>query len=212
MTIFQGTAVLIARIGVLACYATAFVSGQPTLTITLPKDGAVVRPGEALKVNVKASNEPAKAVFILGGAPIGVSTMMLDAPPYNFTIEIPKKINPGLHILTASGSSLSGAEAKPDTIAVDVERSDSPVSLRVDPMSLHLHVNEEAYVTVIGTFGDGETVFLENSTLNKFLSSAPRVVSAQGDGRVNGLMPGSAVVTIINGKAKVSLSVTVSPE
>src|SRR5271163_1493134 len=116
MIMLRGTSVLIARIVLLACYATAFVSGQPTLKITSPADSAVVRPGETLKVNVKASDEPAKAVFILGGAPIGVSTMMLDAPPYSFTIEVPRKINPGLYNLTASGSSLSGAEAKSDTI------------------------------------------------------------------------------------------------
>lgn len=209
----MNTSLTAKTLGVLLGGAVCVSFAQPILKITSPKDGTIVRPGASLKVRVKASGEPAMRVFIIGGTSMGVSTAMLDAPPYDFTVEVPRKIAPGRYNLTASGSALSGDEAKPDTTTVDVERAESPVSLSVEPASsLRLYVDEEVYVDVVGTFPDGTTISIQDSTLTKLSSRAPRIASVRRDGLVKRLAPGSTSILISNGKARVEVPVFVSAQ
>ena len=160
-------------------------------------------------MTVEASGAPVKWVGLICNDPLGFRDPV-KTPPYRFSMEIPRGIEPGPCNCTADGFPEPGVEVNGQTITVDIERADSPIKLVVSPRSYPLHVGERGGLTVEGTFADGTTVSLTSSLLNRFVSDNPGVVSVSRVGGIEAIRPGSAKITVTNGKAMFEVQVRVA--
>lgn len=210
----QAAPIAFAGVWALSCVLCGCSSARPTLRISSPADGTVVHPGDSLKVTVEAP--PARRlpnVLLIGWDPIGMFPAV-GSPPYQFVVPIPNDITPGPYRLGAMGTSPSQGKnptpvvSKPITIVV--ERTDEPVRLEVFPPTISLQPGNKGYLSVTGVFADGQKVDLKLSTKTIYASDTPRVVTVDHQGVVNALVPGSAKITVSNGKAKVEIPVVVS--
>jgi hypothetical protein len=197
---------------------------QPTLRMTSPPDGTVVNPGQSFKVTVEASPASAfKFVGLLGwgSAHITATPEMSTSPPYEFTVLIPKVIRPGSYRLGAGGLPLPG-QGKPvrdadhpepvysAQITLIVERADDPVRLEIYPPIVRLQQGRKGFLSVTGVFADGEQVDLKESTGTIYTSDSPKVVTVDPKSVVNAIGPGSAKITVSNGKAHIEIPAVVS--
>jgi hypothetical protein len=100
--------------------------------------------------------------------------------PAQFTLTLPTNITPGIYSIGAMGFTSSGdVEASP--VQIDVERADVPVSLTVEPISLQLQgIGDQLPLSVWGTYNDGTTLFLSNSTELSYKSKTATVVTVSG--------------------------------
>ncbi len=190
---------------------TSSASAQTTLRIISPVDGEVVRPGQTITVEVVAAGEAPTGVFIISPNPIGFRGLA-EAPPYNITMEIPKEIKPRKYNLTAAGYSALRHEVKEDAVTIDVERADSPISLRAEDIPyLLVSVGKTTYCSIVGTFSDGTKADLDDSTLTTFKSDnvAVATVGPYPYGVVTGVSPGSTKIIVTNGNARLEVPVTV---
>ena len=132
---------------------------------------------------------------------------MLTAPPFQFTVQIPQGTTPGPYKLTALGAITAGQPIWSDSITIDVERPDSPNTLTTDPPGpLGVYVGETFGVDVIGTYDDGSTVNLTNSSQTTLESQSPGIVSVGPGGNLTALAPGSTQI-IVNGTLAVPVTV-----
>jgi hypothetical protein len=189
---------------------TSSASAQTTLRIISPVDGEVVRPGQMITVEVVAAGETPTGVFVIGQLPIGGSRGPIEVPPYNFIMEIPKEIKSGTYNLTAAGYSALRHDVKEDIVTIDVERADSPVSLRAEDLSyIRVHVGQTMPCRIAGTFSDGTKADLVNSTLTTFRSDNISVATVGPYGAVTGVAPGSTKLIVTNGNARLEIPMTV---
>src|SRR5271163_1711212 len=93
-------------------------------------------------------------------------------------------------------------------ISVDVERSDSPQSVIVDPSQIELPIGAQLPFSVTGYYTDGSIVDLSKSTQTTYQSQNPVVATVSADGVVIGIAPGSTQVTV---DGNISVTVTVDP-
>src|SRR5689334_5061882 len=97
---------------------------SPALRITSPADGTVVAPGQTIAIVVTpAPNISPVGVFLIGRDPIGFVNGT-QAPPFVFTITLPKDTAPGQYQLRAYGSIPPGVQVKSRSITFDVEKSE----------------------------------------------------------------------------------------
>ena len=178
---------------------------KPGLEVTVPITGTLVNPGQKLGVNVSTSNSYAQ-VIIAGSGPIGFS-QPLTSPPFRFTIQIPAKITPGFYTLRAVGGSASGQLDYSDPISIDVERSDPPISLKIEPERLDMSVRQKTLLDVVGTYKDGTVADLSKSSLTTYVSKSPDIVTVSGDGLVTAVAPGTTKI-IINGTFEIMVTVS----
>ena len=187
------------RVGWIAVLFTVAISraaSAQTLQITAPAAGTIVNPGQVLAVTVVDSPTGSfTEVAVDAPDPIGFSTI-LTAPPYQFSIQIPSSISPGPYALTATGVISPGSGADSEPLIIDVEPNSPPVSVQVTPSLLGLNVGEEMPLTVTGTFSDGSTADVTESTQTTYLSTAPAVASVSAIGLVTAVGPGSAAITV----------------
>ena len=190
-----------------AVVAASALSAQ-TLQITSPSMGAVVNPGQSVAVTVSATGV-FQQIFVVGADPIGIS-QTLSSPPYQFAIQIPTSILPGAYLLTAEGVISAGQGVSSDPITIDVERPDTPVSLAAKPSIFHFAtVGQQGFVDVFGTFPDGSSAYLTQSTMTAYSSGG--VVTASSDGIITAVSSGTDTVQITYGSLSVSIPVTVDP-
>jgi hypothetical protein len=166
---------------VLACLPLGSLVAQ-SLQITSPVNGTVVNPGQLVTVNVSVSGD-FQGVDVIGQSPVGSSQQSLNAPPYQFTVQVPSAISPGLYAVTAYGGTAPGQGVTSDPVSLDVERPDSPVSILVEPTILELLPGEVGYLGVTGLFQDGTTFDLAQSTLVTYTSDTPGVATVGATGR-----------------------------
>ncbi len=178
-----------------------------SLQITSPTDGTVVNPGQQLTVNVAVSGA-FQEVAVVGQSPFGTSQQSLNAPPYQFTMQVPSAISPGQYTLTGVGVTASGPFYS-DPILVDVERADNPISIRVEPTILNLYPGQMGYLRVTGLFNDSTTLDLTQSGLITYASDTPGAATVGPQGIVTPVAPGSASVTAAYGSLSITVPVTV---
>lgn len=211
----QATPIAFAGVGALSCLLCGSLLAQPKLRITSPADGAVIHPGESLKVTVDVSPPGAFTdLMLIAGDPIGMFPEV-GGPPYEYVIPIPKITAPGQYSLGVMGKPRPGLRvganqifSKPITLVV--ERADEPVRLEVFPPTISLQPGRKWFLSVTGVFADGQKVDLKLSTKTIYTSDTPKIVTIDPRGVVNALAPGSATITVSNGKAKVEIPVVVS--
>ncbi len=116
----------------LACVYLVGVSAQPALAeakvqITSPQDGAVFRPGDIVHVTVSTSGAMFEGVVVFPEDPIDVPEPV-NFPPYRFSVHIARDITPGKYMLTASAAVAGGDSVDSETILIDIERPEDPLS------------------------------------------------------------------------------------
>ncbi len=180
---------------------------QPTLQIISPADGAVVSPGQAITVNVAISGN-VEQVSLIGEGPLGTD-QVLSTAPYSFTIEIPPKVSPRNYTLTAVAVSTQGQPVFSNTISLDIERSDTPLSVGAQPSSLTLVAGGGGFLSALATYADGTTAEVTQSKQTACASDTASVATVDSVGRVTAVSPGSAIVTITFSGKSVQVPVTV---
>ena len=126
-----------------------------------------------MNLHVEITGTAPKSVFVIGVSPIGVLGK-LKAPPYDFSAAMPKDIDSGPYLITATAQNDTFVDAE---VTIDIERSESPRELRTANYSNRLHVKETRYLTLTGIFPDGSMSSLQNSTLTSVTSSNSSVVA-----------------------------------
>lgn len=187
----------------------------PPIQITFPQDGTVVAPGEIINVIVTPGpNITFTHVAIIGGGPIGFSFIEVKtAPPFVIPVTIPNDISPGRYLLTASGVTRPGKGAESRPITINVERPDSPTQLRADPKSLTLRLPEMPMpLHIQGTFSDGTTLTLNESTLTTYSSSDTSVATVDNQGFVRAVGEGTATITVTHRDKSLKVPVKVEFE
>ncbi len=173
----------------LAVLAVAIACGaqqsQPLLQITSPTAGTIVSPGQTVTVVVTLA--PGYSSSIVGindvqpldrDAGLLTSDQNLGAPPYQFTITIPKGLRAGKHWLVADGVIGPGQWGRSPLFSLDVEppSSVSVSSIRVLPAHVTLaRPGSRLPLTVTGAFSDGSTMDLTNSTGTTYTPDDPTV-------------------------------------
>ncbi len=191
----------------LALLAFSTVAGaQGALQIVSPTSGTIVHPGDTITVTVSTSGGPFAAVIIIPAAPIP-SGEMRTAPPFQFVVKIPSEITCGQYSLIASGVISPGNPIASPPIYIDVERPDAPVALSTEPACpLELYVGEQMVLDVLGTYADGSTQDITNSSQTSFVSQATNIVTVSSSGLVTAVSPGATRI-VVNGSLTVPVTV-----
>jgi len=170
-------------------YYPLFQEGQ-TYTITLSADPSVS--------NVLVTTQPP----LPAAQPTG--------DPLTFTLTLPTNISPGIYNISAAGGTASGdVEAAP--VLIDVERADLPVSLSIQPPSVQLNgVGDQAPLSIWGTFNDGTTLFLSNSSSLNLSLGNRSVATATSQQWItgNGLPPIAPATVIAAGVGTATITVS----
>lgn len=194
----------------------------PFVKITSPAPGTLVHPGSRLPITVDATPGAFSRVLV---PPLTIAT---SGPPYHLVYEVPSDV-PGSSTalpsgvypvevvgLPASGSrNRSEKDAVKDFVEIDIERSASPERLKSKLGDLYEvqdefhHIGEVQKLWITGLFADGTNVDLSRSRLTIYESSAPSVATVDDKGVVTAVGPGSATITVKNGKASIVVPITV---
>jgi hypothetical protein len=137
------------------------------LQITSPADGTVVHPGQTVSITVvPTTGDSLRGVMVGGEGPLGV-TRAVKSPPYQFSITLPaaQNVPAGKYRLRAAAGRPGQPPGYSPSISLDVEPSQAPAALRVEPKLIELHKAGDAMsIGVWGTFADGSTMALTKSS------------------------------------------------
>ncbi len=111
--------------------SSALLQAQSVLQITSPTNGTVVKSWQTILVDVSSSVQSLTGVMVATQDPI-ITSQVLTAPPYQFSITVPTQIAPGLYTLVAEAASASSDIPSSGPVSIDVERADSPQSVTTD--------------------------------------------------------------------------------
>lgn len=188
--------------------ALASLAPAQTVQITSPSTGTVVNPGQTLTVTVAVSGATLIHAFAAGDTPIGFS-QDLTSPPYQFNIQIPTGIKARSYVLTAAGVDALGNLYNSSPVAIDVERTDDPVSIGVNLSSLNKVIGDTAYLRVSATYSDASVLDVTESSLVSYASDTTAVATVDNVGRVTAVGPGSANITITYGTLSSTVPIVV---
>jgi hypothetical protein len=202
---------------------TASSAQESLLRILSPASGLVTRPGQAVTVTVSANSAVHKLVLI-GQHPLGMAHLASDGTagivaqgqgeghPQQFLLMIPNATQPGTYRLTAMGRTSDGI-VESNAIVLDVERSDEPTRIWVEPSIIHFtHVGDQIPVRVLGAFADGSQTELTRSSNTIFTSADPRVASITAGGMVTAVKEGRTNILVRTPSADYSVPVRVQKE
>ena len=137
--------------------------------------------------------------------------LILGAPPYRFTLEIPRDIQvAGRYGIAATGLLAANGTVDCDPVVIDVEWTDPPVRLQTQLRSLYFdYVGDAGHLIVYGYFADGSKVDLTHSSLTKYTSGSETIVKVDQNGVATATGHGSTSITVENNGAKVVIPVSV---
>lgn len=175
-------------------------NGDPRLRIDSPRDGAVVAPGDTLRITVSS---PARTRFIGIGVvmedSIGPADQEATSLPAHFAIKIPKDISPGSYTVSAwaglAGRAGRDGELVVAVIEVDIERREMPRAITPRLRGFHFEKKgDEGRIELVGDFGDSDFVDVTESSRVTFESSDAAVATVGKSGTVTAVGPGRAAV------------------
>lgn len=173
---------------------------QPSLQIVSPASGTTVAPGDTITIDVEATPDTVfpQGVGIFSKDIVGLIT---NGPPYRFSINIPHDAGIGRRKVYAEGKLAPGNFVKSNTIILSIEMSTPPDPLRVEPGKLLFSrgVGRNFPLAVYGTFPDGTTRTLTNSSLTHYQSDNPNVVTVNDRGTVTTIGVGKATIKVTYG-------------
>jgi hypothetical protein len=186
------------------------------LVITSPATGTVVAPGQTVSVSVTVNSGPyPNGISIVGGQGGGGAEVMagpLSGTSLTFTVTVPANAPPGPLEISALGPDSSGTVDASAAVTLDVERTDSPVSLRVSPSSMNFSgVGRSLSLTVIGVYADGSWQSLSNSSLLKVISSNAAVATPTSNDSIKAVGPGNTTIQVSYGSLAATVPIYVPP-
>jgi Bacterial Ig-like domain (group 2) len=172
-----------------------------SLRITAPINGAIVHPGETLLVTVDSTEKHFKLIILAGPDPIGFvppigSGAGQTDTPSNFSVRIPANTPCRKYTIIATGVTTAGTSVDSEQIEIDVERPDLPLKLTsISPPELYFREPGGSFpILLTGTFPDGQTLDLIESSKVTYLSLNPETAQVSNDGVVTARSPGTARV------------------
>jgi Big-like domain-containing protein len=194
----------------------AFSQGQPQLRIESPADGALVHPGQTIKVRVTSpSGAGFSTVTLAGEGPLPFMTEAADSLPAEFAIKIPAKIDSRRYSLTARGRTTAGNFVE-TTIQLDIERPDPPLSVfSFQFPNLRMQTTDPPfYLIILANFSDQkEAIAVTESSYLSYRSTNPAVATVDKSGAVTAVALGAASIEVTYRApdgSKVGVSVPVS--
>jgi hypothetical protein len=201
---------------VIAALAIAPICSAQTpklLQITSPANGAVVNPGQILKVTVTS---PANVQFEMMGliSPIDGISGFATSVPAELSLQVPPDIACGKYPVTVDGRTISG-QSTSEFIEVDVERPDTPIQLSFlnDYRQLEFTaLGDSFHMNVLATFSDGRILEVTESSHVTYSSSNRNVATFDRLGFITPVGIGSALVSAVytNGDRNVRVAIPVS--
>lgn len=156
--------------------------GVPPRIIS-PKDGTIVRPGQSMTVKVERGSERG-VLLIAGDDPLNPCAAAKIS--HECSIRIPRDIDPGRYDLWTSAVTKDGGSGlTSESITIDVERADKPLSITTSLGSptqpIHLWKSEGGLeIRIVGHYADGTVVSLDRSTMITVVSQNSTIVRAEG--------------------------------
>jgi len=176
------------------------------LQITSPSSGTSVNAGQTLGIVVSAGAS-VQGLGVIAEGPL--PDVQATASPNQFTLAIPAGLTPGVYHLTAVGSD-SGNLVESPQVAIDVERGDDPVKIRVEPAIIRFRsIGEKIPLRVVGTYGDGSQATLTASSRTSYLSHDTTVATVSAAGIVTAVAAGSTSIEVDTPAANYSIQVRV---
>lgn len=210
--VFAGPVVNV-LVGIVVFAYAAAAQQAPQLEISSPSNGEVVEMGQTISVSITSpSRSEFSQVGVIGEDPLGFSIVATSVPA-SVSITIPKNIACNRYMLTAKGVTTSGQTADSETILIDVEPSDSPVSLALaSPESVIIdNIGERSPILVLGRFSDGTTLAVTESSRVTYSSSDTSVATVDAHGWIKATGSGRASITVsYNSPKSLSLSIPVT--
>jgi hypothetical protein len=126
------------------------------------------------------------------------SSRPLSAPPYQLSLTIPPKIAAGSHDIRAYGirPGQNAGESKP--LDLDVEPGVPITKIRLDSRAITFkHAGDKIPVRVWGTFSDGLTMDITESSGTKYTTGNPTIATVDARGVVTAVGHGSMSATPI---------------
>ena len=186
-----------------ACFLP--LHAQPALQITSPVNGAVFSPGQTVAVTVNPSGSGFSYIGVFGEDPLGFSALVSTAP-YQFSLPIPTTAVQRQYRITAVGVIGAAEPVFSPSITITVQRSDAPVTVRVEPAVLQLRIGQKAYLRVVSTYGDGSTAVLTKSASTTYTSNSTAIATVNNYGAVTAVGSGATTI-LVNGVALVPITV-----
>ncbi|MFY0576706.1 choice-of-anchor A family protein [Cystobacter fuscus] len=177
------------------------------LRIVSPLEGTSVSPDGTVTVVVEAwGGFIPEELFVIGAG----QAVYFDAPFHSVEFKIPKEAM-GTVKLTAFGIDFDGTMISSEPVLLSVASSAKLTSMSVLNGDAFLRgPGEMLQLRVYGHYNDGVTRDLTAAELGSiYSSSSSRVVTVTRDGRITGIGPGTATITIRNGTVFTSISATV---
>lgn len=175
--------------------------GQALLRIDSPADGTVVSPGETISVSVtSASGAALSNVGLLGEDPMGIYGPA-SSWPARFSITIPRVTSCRRYSLTAVANNAAGELVESNSIALDIERPDMPVSLSEVNSSKGSAMIAEApgethRFLMLAHFADGRVLEVSESPKLSFQSTDTRIVTVAETGTATAVTTGHAEIIV----------------
>jgi hypothetical protein len=193
MHITRSTIVTIAILTLGIHVSSLSYAQQPLLQVTAPASGSVATEGQTITITVSA-DPSVQGVQVL--ASDSLPEPQATSTANQFTLTVPTGVAAGLYNVTAVGTNASGpVDSSP--IDIDVEPQFTPTSIAASPSWLNLTlVGDQFPVQVIGTFGDGSTLDLTDSTQTVYTSNNAQVATVSSSGMITAVAPGQTYIMI----------------
>ena len=174
---------------------------QALLRIDSPADGTVVSPGETISVSVSSSNGASLSnVALLGENDLGDlgKHVLASSLPAHLSVTIPRDISCRRYALTAVATKAATELVESDSIELDVERPDMPVSLSELNLSslIDQFQGETNRLEMLATFADGSVVDVSESSKLSFHSTDTRIVTVDDTGNTMAMATGHAEIIV----------------
>lgn len=182
---------------------------SPDLTITSPKDGTVITPGQTITVEVTVAptasfSDVGIVVEDIGFGPNGIKS----TPPYNYSITIPSNLI-GKKKVTAFGMTGPDTAVYSAPITLDIEIPTFPESLSVDPTGIDFKfVGEQIPISVIGNYSDGTSADITYSSNIAYKSENTSIATVDTQGMVTDAGPGSTAVIVTIGSLSIGVPIS----
>jgi hypothetical protein len=180
-----------------ASVASSLFAQQPPMTINGLSN--FLSEGQSYTFTVSVSDPTIQNIGISVEYPF--PTPQPTSTPNQFTFTLPLTIPPGTYHLTAIGTNSAGvAESNP--FAVDIERSDDPVSIWAEPLALTLPAPAaQQGLVVYATYSDGTRLVVSNASKTLFSCDNTQIATIAATG-----LGGSIVTAVSAGQASITIS------
>lgn len=191
---------------------------QQRLQIESPADDAIVHPGEIITVRVTSPTDRSWSALTVLTKLSDAAPAEAHSVPAEFSITVPSNIDTSRrYALTAFGKTAAGELVESDSINVNVERSDMPVSLsEVNFSHLFAEAPGQTYnLLILAHFADGNMLDVRESGKLTFRSTDTKIASVDAMGTVRAVAPGTAAIVVSYGNQRgpdVSLTLPITVE